>query len=77
MRPAWAALAEEPGAGARWRQGWTLVTPDLRSVTGRIALSVLDPELLELFIEEAKEEIATIKRDLPAWASAPSCSSST
>jgi chemosensory pili system protein ChpA (sensor histidine kinase/response regulator) len=31
----------------------------------------LDPELLELFIEEAKEEIATIKRDLPVWAESP------
>jgi chemosensory pili system protein ChpA (sensor histidine kinase/response regulator) len=31
----------------------------------------LDPELLELFIEEAKEEITTIKRNLPAWADAP------
>jgi chemosensory pili system protein ChpA (sensor histidine kinase/response regulator) len=31
----------------------------------------LDPELLELFIEEAKEEIATIKRDLPAWSETP------
>lgn len=31
----------------------------------------LDPELLELFIEEAKEEIATIKRNLPQWADAP------
>jgi chemosensory pili system protein ChpA (sensor histidine kinase/response regulator) len=27
----------------------------------------LDPELLELFIEEAKEEIASIKRKLPVW----------
>jgi len=26
-----------------------------------------DPELLELFIEEAKEEIASIKRNLPRW----------
>src|SRR5690606_32614386 len=26
-----------------------------------------DPELVELFIEEAKEEIATIRRHLPAW----------
>src|SRR5690606_26679183 len=26
-----------------------------------------DPELVELFIEEAKEEIANIKRHLPAW----------
>ncbi len=31
----------------------------------------LDPELLELFIEEAKEEIATIKRNLPQWARSP------
>jgi chemosensory pili system protein ChpA (sensor histidine kinase/response regulator) len=31
----------------------------------------LDPELLELFIEEAKEEITTIDRILPAWADAP------
>lgn len=31
----------------------------------------LDPELLELFIEEAKEEIASIKRNLPGWQSAP------
>ena len=31
----------------------------------------IDPELLELFIEEAKEEITTIKRNLPQWAEAP------
>ena len=31
----------------------------------------LDPELLELFIEEAKEEIASIRKNLPAWANAP------
>jgi chemosensory pili system protein ChpA (sensor histidine kinase/response regulator) len=31
----------------------------------------LDPELLELFIEEAKEEIASIKRHLPSWADSP------
>ncbi|HEX5788870.1 MAG TPA: Hpt domain-containing protein [Woeseiaceae bacterium] len=31
----------------------------------------LDPELLELFIEEAREEIATIGRKLPAWADTP------
>ena len=30
----------------------------------------LDPELLELFIEEAKEEVASIKRHLPQWADA-------
>jgi len=31
----------------------------------------LDPELLELFIEEAKEEAASIKRKLPIWAEEP------
>ena len=31
----------------------------------------LDPELLELFIEEAKEEVASIKRKLPVWAEEP------
>ncbi|MDH3804831.1 MAG: Hpt domain-containing protein, partial [Gammaproteobacteria bacterium] len=31
----------------------------------------LDPELLELFIEEAKEEVASIKRKLPAWRDEP------
>ncbi|MBT8076974.1 MAG: Hpt domain-containing protein [Gammaproteobacteria bacterium] len=31
----------------------------------------LDPELLELFIEEAKEELASIKRNLPQWIDAP------
>lgn len=31
----------------------------------------LDPELLELFIEEAREEIASVKRNLPQWANSP------
>ena len=31
----------------------------------------LDPEIIELFIEEAKEEIASIKRHLPVWAALP------
>ncbi len=31
----------------------------------------LDPELLELFIEEAKEEIVSIRRNLPQWVEAP------
>ena len=34
-------------------------------------LEHLDPELLELFIEEAKEELASIKRNLPQWIDAP------
>jgi chemosensory pili system protein ChpA (sensor histidine kinase/response regulator) len=31
----------------------------------------VDPELIEIFIEEAKEEIASIKRNLPVWAASP------
>jgi chemosensory pili system protein ChpA (sensor histidine kinase/response regulator) len=31
----------------------------------------IDPELLELFIEEAREEVASIERNLPAWVRAP------
>ena len=31
----------------------------------------MDPEILELFIEEAKEEIASIKRHLPSWTASP------
>ena len=31
----------------------------------------LDPELLELFIEEAKEEVASMKRKLPLWQDSP------
>ena len=31
----------------------------------------MDPEILELFIEEAKEEISSIKRHLPGWAAMP------
>jgi chemosensory pili system protein ChpA (sensor histidine kinase/response regulator) len=31
----------------------------------------LDPELLELFIEEAKEEVVSINRNLPQWVEAP------
>ena len=31
----------------------------------------LDPELLELFIEEAKEEVVSIQRNLPAWIDSP------
>src|SRR5690606_5362028 len=31
----------------------------------------LDPDLLELFIEEAKEEIVSIQRNLPQWSDSP------
>jgi len=51
-------------------QQMTTVMPPAAPVVAETA-EHLDPELLELFIEEAKEEISTINRNLPAWADAP------
>ena len=51
-------------------QQLTTVMPPAAPVVAENA-EHLDPELLELFIEEAKEEIATISRNLPVWADAP------
>ncbi len=51
-------------------QQLTTVMPPAAPVVAENA-EHLDPELLELFIEEAKEEIVTISRNLPAWADAP------
>jgi chemosensory pili system protein ChpA (sensor histidine kinase/response regulator) len=51
-------------------QQLTTVMPPAAPVVAEDA-EHLDPELLELFIEEAKEEITTISRNLPAWAEAP------
>lgn len=57
-----------------------LVTPDAAKLqaTDVIPLPVvaqeaehIDPELLEIFIEEAKEEVASIKKHLPNWCAAP------
>ncbi len=61
--------AEDPGVTAIFEQQATevmsptpVVSPDAEH---------LDPELLELFIEEAKEEITSINRNLPQWADSP------
>ena len=51
-------------------QQLTTVMPPEAPVVAETA-EHLDPELLELFIEEAREEIATINRNLPAWAESP------
>ena len=66
-----AIAAEEKAAAAEApQQQLTTVMPPAAPVVAENA-EHLDPELLELFIEEAKEEIATIDRLLPAWAEAP------
>ncbi len=57
-----AALAAQAGMQATEVMPLPVVAPDAEH---------LDPELLELFIEEAKEEVASIKRKLPAWQEAP------
>jgi chemosensory pili system protein ChpA (sensor histidine kinase/response regulator) len=56
------ALAEQARMQATEVMPLPVVAPDAEH---------LDPELLELFIEEAKEEYASIKRKLPAWQDDP------
>lgn len=65
-----AIAAEHESEAAKTRVEDTAQAPKPAPVVAEDA-EHLDPELLELFIEEAKEEIATIKRDLPAWAESP------
>ena len=57
-----AALAEQARMQATDVMPLPVVAPDAEH---------LDPELLELFIEEAKEEVASIKRKLPVWQESP------
>jgi chemosensory pili system protein ChpA (sensor histidine kinase/response regulator) len=61
--------AEQLAAAEQARQKATAVLPPLPVVAPDA--EHLDPELLELFIEEAKEEVASIKRKLPAWQESP------
>ncbi len=42
--------------------------PAARPAVMQVAGERSDPELVEVFIEEAKEEIASIERNLPLWA---------
>jgi len=62
-------VAEEEGESAP-EQRSTTVMPPAAPVVAENA-EHLDPELLELFIEEAKEEITTINRNLPVWSGTP------
>ena len=57
------AAAEAPGMQA------TDVMPPLPVVAPDA--EHMDPELLEIFIEEAKQEISSIKRHLPSWTASP------
>jgi chemosensory pili system protein ChpA (sensor histidine kinase/response regulator) len=56
------ALAEQARMQATEVMPLPVVAPDAEH---------LDPELLELFIEEAREEFASIKRKLPSWQEDP------
>ena len=56
------ALAEQARMQATEVMPLPVVAPDAEH---------LDPELLELFIEEAREEFASISRKLPAWQDDP------
>ncbi|NQV87417.1 MAG: Hpt domain-containing protein, partial [Woeseiaceae bacterium] len=67
------------GIAKRAAEALQVVPPTLQpQATEVIPLPVIarhsehvDPELIEIFIEEAKEEVASIKRHLPAWAASP------
>jgi chemosensory pili system protein ChpA (sensor histidine kinase/response regulator) len=65
------AAAEKQAGSAQSGQQMTTVMPPTPAPVMAETAEHLDPELLELFIEEAKEEISTIGRNLPAWAEAP------
>ena len=56
------ALAEQARMQATDVMPLPVVAPDAEH---------LDPELLELFIEEAREEVASFTRKLPAWQASP------
>ncbi|MFQ5609670.1 MAG: Hpt domain-containing protein, partial [Woeseiaceae bacterium] len=62
-----AALADHPDADLPTLQSTEVIPLPVIAADAEH----LDPELLELFIEEAKEEIASIKRKLPAWSDEP------
>jgi chemosensory pili system protein ChpA (sensor histidine kinase/response regulator) len=65
------AIAAAERAAPPPEQQMTTVMPATPAPVVAQTAEHLDPELLELFIEEAKEEIGTINRNLPAWAEAP------
>src|SRR6185369_16903575 len=58
--PAAAAPAPPPPAAPK--------KPAARPAVMQVAGERSDPELVEVFIEEAKEEIASIEKNLPLWA---------
>ncbi len=62
---------EEPAADARVANRNMSATDVMPMPVVAQDAEHLDPELLELFIEEAKEEIASIGRNLPQWAESP------
>ncbi|HEX7718385.1 MAG TPA: Hpt domain-containing protein, partial [Woeseiaceae bacterium] len=61
-----ARAAEQHADSARLQQTEVIPMPVIAAHAEH-----LDPELLELFIEEAKEEIGTIRTNLPQWAESP------
>ena len=64
VAPPLVAAASAAATAAPRRRG------GLEPIAGRVR-ETIDPELLELFIEEAKEEIAAIQDSLPGWREAP------
>jgi len=64
-----AIVAEDMATIAPAKEQVTMVMTALPAVAN--AGDPLDPELLELFIEEAREEIVSIDRNLPQWLESP------
>lgn len=64
------ALSSDPAAGEHARTA-TIAdeTEIISSPVVAAADTKIDPELLELFIEEAKEEVVTVRKMLPRWQS--------
>ena len=61
-----AEALQKPAAPARQQETAVIPLPVVSQDRQHV-----DPELIEVFIEEAKEEIASIRRHLPAWAATP------
>jgi chemosensory pili system protein ChpA (sensor histidine kinase/response regulator) len=66
-----AEIAAQAAEMAAAEQGQMQATEVMPLPVVSQATEHLDPELLELFIEEAKEEVASIKRKLPLWQDDP------
>jgi len=69
--PQQAAEVEEAEVEEAQPKVATTSAADVTPAVMEVDVERSDPELVELFIEEAKEEIGSLKRNLPAWREDP------